>query len=64
MQNNIYVPTVYILEIHCCIVKSTNLSIIFPFCKKNINFFKNIVLSWQHLNESLRSVLASPNTIR
>ena len=32
MQNNI--PTVYISEIYCCIVKSTNLSTILQFCTK------------------------------
>ena len=58
MQNNI--PTVYISEIYCCIVKSTNinLSTILQFCTKNMKIkFKNIVLSWQHLSASLRSVL-------
>ena len=34
MQNNI--PTVYISEIYCCIVKSTNLSTILQFCTKNV----------------------------
>jgi hypothetical protein len=33
-QNNI--PTVYISEIYCCVVKSTNLSTILQFCTKNI----------------------------
>jgi hypothetical protein len=56
MQNNI--PTVYISEIYCCIVKSTNLSTVLQFCTKNIKKFKNIVLSWQHFSASLRSVLA------
>jgi hypothetical protein len=52
MQNNI--PTVYNSEMRYCIVKSTNLSTILPFCTikykeiKHVNF-KNIVLSWQHL---------------
>ena len=55
MQNNI--PTVYISEIYCCIVKSTNLSTILQFCTKNMKKFKNIVLSWQHLSMSLHSVL-------
>jgi hypothetical protein len=32
MQNNI--PTVYILEVDCCIVKSTNLSTIFSVLYK------------------------------
>ena len=49
MQNNI--PTVYISEIHCCVVKSTNLSIFVILYKKykKIKNFKNILLSWQHL---------------
>ena len=34
MQNNI--PTVYISEIYCCILKSTNLSTILQFCTKNM----------------------------
>jgi hypothetical protein len=57
MQNDI--PTVYISEIYCCIVKSTNLSTILQFCTKNMKKlkFKNIVLSWQHLSASLRSML-------
>ena len=38
MQNNI--PTVYISEIYCCIVKSTNLSTILQFCTKNMKKFK------------------------
>ena len=41
MQNNI--PTLYISEIYCCIVKSTNLSTILQFCTKNIKKSKNIV---------------------
>jgi hypothetical protein len=58
MQNNI--PTVYISDIYCCIDKSTNLSTILQFCTKNMKKFKHrvIVLSWQHLSASLRSVLA------
>jgi hypothetical protein len=61
------VPTVYISEIHCCIAKSPNLSTILPFCTKNIKLLKNwklkiIVLLWQHLNASLRSVLPCRNT--
>jgi hypothetical protein len=61
------VPTVYISEIHCCIAKSPNLSTILPFCTKNIKLLKNwklkiIVLLWQHLNASLRSVLPFRNT--
>jgi hypothetical protein len=56
MNNNI--PTVYISEIHCCIVKCTNLSTILPFCTKNIKKLKNIVFLRQHLNASLLSVLA------
>ena len=39
MQNDI--PTVYISEIYCCIVKSTNLSTILQFCTKNMKKFKN-----------------------
>jgi hypothetical protein len=39
MQNNI--PTVYISEIYCCIVKSTNLSTILQFCTKNMKKMKN-----------------------
>ena len=39
MQNNI--PTVYISEIYCCIVKSTNLSTILQFCTKNMKI-KNL----------------------
>ena len=61
MQNNI--PTVYISEIYCCIVKSTNLSTILQFCTKYMKIkFKNIVLSafclracvqcWSFLNTS------------
>jgi hypothetical protein len=42
MQNNI--PTVYVSEIYCCIVKSTNISTALQFCTKNIKKFKNIVL--------------------
>jgi hypothetical protein len=38
MQNNI--PTVYISEIYCCIVKSTNLSTILQFCTKNMKNLK------------------------
>ena len=38
MQNNI--PTVYIPEIYCCIVKSTNLSTILQFCTKNMKKLK------------------------
>ena len=38
MQNNI--PTVYISEIYCSIVKSTNLSTILQFCTKNMKKFK------------------------
>jgi hypothetical protein len=38
MQNNI--PTVYISEIYCCIVKRTNLSTIFQFCTKNMKKIK------------------------
>ena len=38
MRNNI--PTVYISEIYCCIVKSTNLSTIFQFCTKNMEKLK------------------------
>ena len=30
----ISIPTVYISEIYCCIVKSTNLSTILQFCTK------------------------------
>ena len=40
MQNNI--PTVYISEIYCCIVKSTSLSTILQFCTKNM---KNLRIS-------------------
>ena len=56
MQNNM--PTVYILEIYCCIVKSTNLSTILQFCTKNMKKLKikEYRLSWQHLSQSLRSV--------
>jgi hypothetical protein len=42
MQNNI--PTVYVSEIYCCIVKSTNISTTLQFCTKNIKKIKNIVL--------------------
>jgi hypothetical protein len=58
MQNNI--PRLNILEIHCCIVKGTNLSTILPFSTKNVKKLKirNIVLSWQRLSASLRAVLA------
>jgi hypothetical protein len=38
MQNNI--PTVYISEIYCCIVKSMNLSTILQFCTKNMKKLK------------------------
>ena len=38
MQNNI--PTVYISEIYCCIVKSANLSITLQFCTKNMKKLK------------------------
>ena len=38
MQNDI--PTVYISDIYCCIVKSTNLSTFFQFCTKNMKTFK------------------------
>ena len=38
MQNKI--PTVYISEIYCCIVKSTNLSTILQFCTKNMKKLK------------------------
>jgi hypothetical protein len=38
MQNNI--PTVYISEIYCCIVKSTNLSTILQFRTKNMKKIK------------------------
>jgi hypothetical protein len=38
MQNNI--PTVYISEIYCCIVKSTNLSTILQFCTKSMKKLK------------------------
>jgi hypothetical protein len=55
MQNK--KPTVYISEIYCYIVKSTNPSTILQFCTKNMKKFKNIVLSWQPLCASLRSVL-------
>ena len=41
MQNNI--PTLYVLEIHCCIVKSTKFSNIFVILnKKNMKIFKNL----------------------
>ena len=43
MQNNI--PTVYISENYCCIVKSTNLSTILQLCKKKI---KNLRISCCH----------------
>ena len=45
MQNNI--PTVYISEIYCCIVKSTNLSTILQFRTKNM---KNLRISCCHGN--------------
>ena len=35
-----YTYNIYISEIHCCIVKSTNLSTILPFCKKNLKKLK------------------------
>ena len=38
MQNNI--PTVYISEIDCCMVKSTKLSTILQFCTKNMKILK------------------------
>jgi hypothetical protein len=38
MQNNI--PTVYISEMYCCMVKSTNLSTILQFCPKNMKKLK------------------------
>ena len=38
MQNNI--PTVYISQIYCCILKSTNLSTILQFCTKNMKKLK------------------------
>jgi hypothetical protein len=44
MQNNI--PTVYISEIYCCIVKSTNLSTILQCCTKNM---KNLRISCCHI---------------
>ena len=40
MQNNI--PTVYISEIYCCIVKSTNLSIIFCSFVQKYEKIKNL----------------------
>ena len=47
MQNNI--PTVYISEIYCCIVKSTNLSTILQFCTKNMKI-ENLRISCCHGN--------------
>jgi hypothetical protein len=38
MQNDI--PSVYISDIYCCIVKSTNLSTILQFSTKNMKSFK------------------------
>ena len=40
MQNNI--PTVYISEIYCCIVKSTNLSTIFCSFVQKYEKIKNL----------------------
>ena len=45
MQNSI--PAVYISEVYCCVVKSTNLSTILQFCTKNV---KNLRISSRHGN--------------
>jgi hypothetical protein len=59
MQNNI--PTVHILEIHCYIVKSNNLSTVFGVLYKYYN--KKLNLSCCHgntdVNASLRLVTGS-----
>ena len=43
-------PTVYISEIHCCVVKNTNLSTILPFCTKKYKKIENLKILCCHGN--------------
>jgi hypothetical protein len=55
MQNNI--PTLYISEIHCCIVKNTKFSNIFViFLQKNMKIFKNLKITVYAQHEPAFSV--------